>query len=30
VPAFDATFGPGTTDIDATVLMFDLFFDGTT
>jgi poly(3-hydroxybutyrate) depolymerase len=27
-PAFDATFGPGTTEIDATELMFALFFDG--
>jgi len=26
--AFAATFGPGTTEIDATALMFDLFFDG--
>ena len=29
-PAFEATFGPGTTDIDATSLMFALFLDGTT
>jgi polyhydroxybutyrate depolymerase len=27
-PAFEATFGPGTTEIDATDLMFTLFFEG--
>jgi poly(3-hydroxybutyrate) depolymerase len=28
VPQFEAQFGPGTTEIDATALMFQFFFDG--
>jgi polyhydroxybutyrate depolymerase len=28
VPAFEATFGPGTTEIDATTLMFAFFLEG--
>jgi polyhydroxybutyrate depolymerase len=29
-PAFEASFGPGTTEIDATALLTDFFFDGQT